>query len=347
MVRFRIRTNWTNSVSEPHEFELEDLARAEVRNKLKWAMSDPERLRPGVSRQTLTEQTATTFAALAQSLRDRGEDPRIVAQFVNRLVFCMFAEDVGLLPDNMFTRMLERAVQTPERFVPYAQQLFYAMAVGSEVGFESVAWFNGGLFDDDTALPLDKDEIATVQTATLDWADIDPAILGTLFERGLDPDKRSQLGAHYTDRDQIMRIIEPVVTAPWMTEWKTTKENIEQHLARAEAAKTSSTRNRHRGRTVRSTPFWSASGSSRFWIRRADRATSSIWPSMHSRIWNTLCNWRRRLWVWHRDCASSDPKTSRASRSTPTLPNWPVCPCGSGKSSGCNVMASLFPQTPS
>ncbi len=248
MVRFRIRTNWTNSVSETHEFELEDLARAEVREKLKWTMSDPERLRPGVTRQTLTEQTATTFANLAQTLRQRGNEPRVVAQFVNRLVFCMFAEDVDLLPDNMFTRMLARTVQTPGNFVRYAQQLFRAMADGSEVGFESVAWFNGGLFDDDTALPLEKAEIATVlETASLDWADIDPAILGTLFERGLDPDKRSQLGAHYTDRDMIMHIIEPVVTAPWLAEWETTKEDIEQHLARAEAAKTISTRNRRLG----------------------------------------------------------------------------------------------------
>ena len=248
MVRFRIRTNWTNSVSETHEFELEDLTRAEVREKLKWTMSDPERLRPGITRQTLTEQTATTFANLAQTLRQRGNDPRVVAQFVNRLVFCMFAEDVDLLPDNMFTRMLERAIQAPDNFVRYAQQLFRAMAEGSEVGFESVAWFNGGLFDDDTALPLEKAEIATVlETASLDWADIDPAILGTLFERGLDPDKRSQLGAHYTDRDMIMRIIKPVVSDPWLAEWETTKEDIEQHLARAEAAKTVPTRNRHLG----------------------------------------------------------------------------------------------------
>ena len=252
MARFRIRTNWTNSVSETHEFGLEDLARADVRNLLKWAMSEPERLRPGVTRQTLTERTATTFANLAQTLRQRGEEPRAVAQFVNRLVFCMFAEDVDLLPDSMFTRMLERAVQAPDRFVPFAQQLFRAMAEGSEVGFESVAWFNGGLFDDDTALPLEKAEIATVlETATLDWADIDPAILGTLFERGLDPDKRSQLGAHYTDRDMIMRIIEPVVTAPWLAEWATTRQDIERHLERAEAAKTAATRNRRRGQADR------------------------------------------------------------------------------------------------
>ena len=116
MARFRVRTNWTNSVSVTHEFALEDLTDAANRETLKWAMSDPERLKPGESRQALTERAAATFAALAQSLRERGHDPQAVAHFINRLVFCMFAEDVGLLPDNMFTRMLEHARKRPEEF---------------------------------------------------------------------------------------------------------------------------------------------------------------------------------------------------------------------------------------
>ncbi len=109
MARFRIRTNWTNSVSETHEFALDDLADAAVRGKLKWAMSDPGRLQPGETRQALTVRAAETFASLTQSLRERGHDPQAVAHFVNRLVFCMFAEDVGLLADNIFTRMLQHA----------------------------------------------------------------------------------------------------------------------------------------------------------------------------------------------------------------------------------------------
>ena len=124
MLRFRIRTNWTNSVSETHEFVLDDLADAAVRDKLKWAMSDPERLHPGESIQALTERAAATFASLAQSLREHGHAPQAVAHFVNRLVFCMFAEDVGLLPDNMFTRMLEQARKRPEDFAVLAWDLF-------------------------------------------------------------------------------------------------------------------------------------------------------------------------------------------------------------------------------
>ena len=247
MARFRIRTNWTNSVSRTHEFELDDLADAATRDKLKWAMSDPERLRPGESRQALTERAAATFALLAQSLRERGHEPQAVAHFINRLVFCMFAEDVGLLANNMFTRMLEHARKRPGDFDTLARDLFGAMSTGGRIGFEAVSWFNGGLFDDDSALPLDKAEIeTTLKAAALDWSEIDPSILGTLFERGLDPDKRSQLGAHYTDRDKIMRIVESVVIRPWLTEWKTEKARIADALQRAaDAAKAKAVRKRN------------------------------------------------------------------------------------------------------
>ena len=252
MLRFRIRTNWTNSVSETHEFVLDDLADAAVRDKLKWAMSDPERLHPGESIQALTERAAATFASLAQSLREYGHAPQAVAHFVNRLVFCMFAEDVGLLPDNMFTRMLEQARKRPEDFAVLARDLFGAMSTGGRIGFEEVAWFNGGLFSDDTALPLDKAEIeTTLKAAMLEWSEIDPSILGTLFERGLDPDKRSQLGAHYTDRDKIIRIIEPVIVRPWLAEWETTKAEIAAMLDRADAAKSRAARTRQCGQAER------------------------------------------------------------------------------------------------
>ena len=116
----------------------------------------------------------------------------------------MFADDVGLLPAHMFTRMLEQARRAPAQFADLAGDLFRVMARGGRVGFETVDWFNGGLFDDDTVLPLERSDIDAVLAASnLDWSEIDPSILGTLFERGLDPGKRAQLAAHYTDRDKI------------------------------------------------------------------------------------------------------------------------------------------------
>jgi len=212
----RIHTNWNNSVSKVYDIAISDLEDPEKRGWLKAALSDPEALRPTKTRQELTEEVAGEFAQLARSLRERGHDPISVAHFINRLVFCMFAEDVKLLPDAIFTLMLQRAMEDPTEFESFARDLFGAMKVGGRVGFQRVAWFNGGLFDDDTAFALTKVEIKIVQDAAARyWGDIDPSILGTLFERGLDPDKRSQLGAHYTDRDKIMMIIDPVIITPF------------------------------------------------------------------------------------------------------------------------------------
>ncbi|WP_197728969.1 class I SAM-dependent DNA methyltransferase [Rhizobium ruizarguesonis] len=240
--RFQIHTNWTNTVSRTYEISLEDLKQPEKRMILLAVLSDPEKLRPDKTRQSLTEEAAGDFAHLAHLLQERGTAAPKVAHFINRLVFCMFAEDVGLLPDRMFIRMLEQARERPNQFAVMAKALFAAMSRGGMVGFEAVEWFNGGLFDDDTAVELRKDEIElTLRAAKLDWAEVDPSILGTLFERGLDPSKRSQLGAHYTGRDMILKIIEPIVTAPLTEEWLRVKAEIVGGLDRARQAKTRTT----------------------------------------------------------------------------------------------------------
>jgi type II restriction/modification system DNA methylase subunit YeeA len=221
MNRIRIHTNWTNTVQEVHDFELDDLIDGDVRERLKRAFTDPEHFKPSKTRQALTEETAKEFAGLAQRLRDRGHDAGQVAHFVNQLVFCMFAEDVGLLPDNLFTKMLDLCRSDPASFAEHAGMLFGAMAKqGGKVGFTRIDWFNGGLFQDDYALPVTRDDVEDLyKAAQRDWSQIDPSILGTLFERGLDPAKRSQLGAHYTDRDKIMMIVRPVVIEPLEAEW--------------------------------------------------------------------------------------------------------------------------------
>nr|WP_273546100.1 MULTISPECIES: class I SAM-dependent DNA methyltransferase [unclassified Xanthobacter] len=232
----RIHTNWTNSVSKVYEIPISELEDAQKRQWLKAAFSDPEALRPSKTRQQLTEEVAGNFAELARSLRARYGEPEEVAHFINRLVFCMFAEDVKLLKDAMFSRMLERALEDPSAFTDFAGDLFRAMSKGGRIGFEKVAWFNGGLFDNDRVFALTKDEIRLVHgAATRYWGDIDPSILGTLFERGLDPDKRSQLGAHYTDRDKIMMIIEPVLIAPLTAEWEKARAEIAALMEKAAA----------------------------------------------------------------------------------------------------------------
>ena len=216
-----IHTNWTNSVREIHEIGLKDILQAGTREILKNCFANPEALRPKQSRDELTKEAANEFSALAQSLRSRGFGSEDVAHFVNRLIFCMFAEDVGLLPSKLFNRAIELASENTESAQNNLSTLFSAMKTGDPVGFEAIPWFNGELFEDDEAIPLNPDEVKLVRNASsLYWADIDPSILGTLFERGLDPSKRSQLGAHYTDRDKVMSIIEPVVLEPLWSDWK-------------------------------------------------------------------------------------------------------------------------------
>src|SRR5205807_1913779 len=113
-----------------------------------------------------------------------------------KILFCLFAEDVHVLPEGVFKRLLQTAGQRPDRFPPMASELFAAMGSGGEFGAEIIDWFNGGLFDDNVALPLDVEDLRLLsELASKDWGAIEPSIFGTLFERGLDPDKRTQLGA--------------------------------------------------------------------------------------------------------------------------------------------------------
>ncbi|UVO54644.1 class I SAM-dependent DNA methyltransferase [Sphingomonas sp. SUN039] len=226
MDRIIVRTNFTNTVQEKHDFELEDLRDGDTRERLKRAFTDPDAFKPSQTRTALTEETAREFAGLAQRLRDRGHDAGAVAHFVNQLVFCMFAEDSALLPDNMFTDMLQLCRFEWDLFPDHARTLFAAMAdKGGKVGFKRIEWFNGGLFEGAESggadpLPLTEDDVEQLaKAAKRDWSQIDPSILGTLFERGLDPAKRSQLGAHYTDRAKIDLIVRPVIVEPLEAEW--------------------------------------------------------------------------------------------------------------------------------
>lgn len=282
MDRFRIHTSWTNTVQEVHEFALDDLLDGATRDLLRNCFLDPERLKPAKTRQMLTEEAAKEFSQLAQRLRSRRQEAHAVAHFVNRLVFCMFAEDVGLLPGHMFTAMLKASVSHGDSFTENASQLFRAMAErGGRVGFTPVEWFNGGLFDDDSALPLERADIDNLlAAAALDWSEIDPSILGTLFERGLDPDKRSQLGAHYTDRDKIMQIIEPVIIRPLMAEWKSTRKEIEEQIHKAEEA-----RNRTPTKQSEAKKVYAAA-------RRAEARALKVAQELHGGFVDRLRNFR-------------------------------------------------------
>ena len=228
MARIVVQTNFTNTVTKATEIDLEALRDGSTRDRLRDCWIAPERWKPGTTRQALTERAAGDFAELAERLRKRGHQAGTVAHFVNRLVFCLFANDVRLLPAGMLSELLAIAQQEPAGFAEAASMLFRAMKEpGGRIGFRQVPWFNGGLFDDDTALPLLADDVALLNRAAAnDWSQIDPSIFGTLFERGLDPSKRSQLGAHYTDRAKIELLVAAVVTRPLAAEWEAVRAEI-------------------------------------------------------------------------------------------------------------------------
>jgi type II restriction/modification system DNA methylase subunit YeeA len=233
--RFEIHTNFTGTPKQVHRFTLADLARepSEPMRLLRAVMSAPASLRPTRTRAELTEEAAASFADLAKSLRERGFDPHAVAHFLNKLVFCMFAEDAGLLPAGLLGRLATTTRLSPSAFAQGLAELFGKMAVsGGLFGVERIQWFNGGLFDGADVIPLTTSDIDVVQkVADLDWSEIDASIFGTLFERGLDPDKRSQLGAHYTDRESILKLVEPVLMAPLRREFETLKVRVAELLA--------------------------------------------------------------------------------------------------------------------
>ena len=234
----RIHTAFTGLVPARYELKVADLRDPAKLNLLKWAFTDPEWLKPTQTRAHLTEQAAAQLGALAQTWRLRGHDPLRVAHFCQQVLFCLFAEDIDLLPDKLFTQLLEAAKTDPSLAQQQFETLFGAMAQGGLVGFKRVDWFNGGLFAANEALPIElADSKALLDLAALDWSAIDPTIAGTLFVRSLDPALRAQLGAEYTDPPTIMRLVNPVVLDPLRAEWATAKAAIQGHLAKAQAAK--------------------------------------------------------------------------------------------------------------
>ena len=230
----RITTNWNNTVQKVHTINLDDLTDIKNIDLLRNAFDAPEQLKPTKTRRMVTEQAAANFTDIAQRLRDRGYPSEEVAHFINRLVFCMFAEDVNLLPNKLFEELVQKSRSKPGTFATHAKELFGKMKTGGHFGLELVERFNGGLFDNDDVLPLEWQDLDDLLRATsLDWSDIDPSIFGTLFERGLDPNKRSQVGAHYTDSDKIMQIVGPVIVDPLLAEWAEVKKQIKDELNKA------------------------------------------------------------------------------------------------------------------
>jgi len=245
-----IHTNFTNTVKRTFTLTFDDLLTRDGLAVLRNAFEHPERLRAEQTTEGVTRQAAAEFGKLAESLRKAGHDPEKAAHFLIRILFCLFAEDIRLLPEGLFSRMIEETKDDPNRCRELMEELFGHMAGGGFFGLDRIPYFNGGIFDSRDALPLVRDDLEILaRVARLDWSSIEPSILGTLFERGLDPDKRAQLGAHYTSREDILLIVEPVLMQPLRRHWEEVRKHARELAAKwreADSAGGAKTRARRR-----------------------------------------------------------------------------------------------------
>ena len=215
-----------------YRIAMEDLRQEEIQKRLTAIWTDPHSLDPAKRSAEVTRDIAERLARIAKRLEGK-HDPKDVAEFLMRCLFTMFAEDVDLIPKHSFEELLEGLKDKPDAFVPALEHLWKVMDEG---GFEPrtnlvLKRFNGSLFKNRTALPLDPDGIHELQVAaSRDWSDVEPAIFGTLLERALDPRERSKLGAHYTPRAYVERLVVPTIIEPMREEWETAQETAQELL---------------------------------------------------------------------------------------------------------------------
>ena len=206
-----------------HRIRLPDLHDREIRARLRALWLHPLSLDPSRRAARVTREIAARLARLAVSLEQAGHPPELAAAFLIRCLFTLFAEDVGLLKTAGFTDLLTSVRDDPAQFVPLTEDLWRDMNLGSVFSLVlrgPVLRFNGGLFAHAQALPLDKGQIdLLIDAGRANWRHVEPAIFGTLLERALDPLERHRLGAHYTPRAYVERLVLPTVIEPLREEW--------------------------------------------------------------------------------------------------------------------------------
>ena len=249
--RWEIHTNFVNADNRPYVFNHSDIAsKPEARDWLRHMFHEPQRLHPSHHTEQVTQKAAEAFQLIADNMREWQAEPAQIAYFLTKLVFCMFAEDVGLLPtavdspQGLFSYIIEQSRRNPSVFKRYVQNLFVAMNDGGHVLMRDIRYFNGTLFIYTHVEELSLEALdALAAAANLNWKAIEPSIFGTLFERSLDPSKRAQLGAHYTSREDILLIVEPVLMQPLRYAWDTAQLEAEPIRERYDQARTGRARN--------------------------------------------------------------------------------------------------------
>jgi restriction-modification enzyme MmeI-like protein len=213
-------------------YALDKLADPKFFDYLCLIFEDPHELDPAKYAAKVTREVAAKLAGLARALEGK-HDPELVAQFLMRCIFTMFSEDVGLLPENLFTNAIrDHWILDKKKFQPGIEQLWKAMKEGLPFGFiGKLLKFNGGLFKSWQSLPMDEEQMELLlEAAECDWSSVEPAIFGTLLERALNPHERKKLGAHFTPREYIERLVRPAVIEPIRADWEVAQAEVRQIL---------------------------------------------------------------------------------------------------------------------
>lgn len=228
---------------DPRHFEirLDDLHKPEIQQRLRQLWLDPDKLDPSKHAAKVTREVSTKLAELARSLERSGYDVERVASFLKRCLFTMFAEDVELLPRESFQSLLvDIKDRNPEAFPQAVKALWDTMNAGgySERLMQTVKRFNGGLFKNIDPIPLNAGQIQLlIDASKADWRFVEPAIFGTLLERALDPRERHKLGAHYTPRAYVERLVMPTLIEPLREQWGDIRGAAETLLRQGKDAK--------------------------------------------------------------------------------------------------------------
>ena len=226
--RIQIRTNFPGMETVLHDIPVAELDRPEQLARLRNCFFAPEELRPVRSVEDVTRETAELFRDIVADMEQHIDDAERLARYLNRIVFCLYAEDAGLLPDNILADILNANRQRPDLSNRAIANLFEQMADGGLFGHHEIAHFNGDLFLPDEPVELSATAMQRLGEAVArNWRNIEPSIFGTLFERALDASQRARLGAHYTGADDIMLVIDPVVMDPLEREWEAARGEIE------------------------------------------------------------------------------------------------------------------------
>jgi SAM-dependent methyltransferase len=203
---------------------LHDLRDEKTRTLLKRIWQEPHSLDPSKEAIRVTRDIAKRLAQVSKALEERGCNAEDVAHFLMRCLFTMFAEDVSLLPPDSFKALLQKSVADPTHFPHRLKALWQQMEKGDEFSHvveTRVRHFNGGLFKDTTVFELGREEIGELLAATnYSWTEVDPAIFGTLLEQALDKRERRKLGAHYTPRAYVQRLVEATIMEPLREDWQ-------------------------------------------------------------------------------------------------------------------------------